>query len=107
MLAAAAIGEEDAVATLTAYTDDVFGALINAIAVVDPAIVVVAGPLQRVAARFLPGWSRRAAQCLQDPPRFVSGSFDEYGIATGAALIAAEHLDRQLTEAGSSSCRGL
>jgi predicted NBD/HSP70 family sugar kinase len=98
LLAAAAIGEGDAVATLTAYTDDVFGALINAIAVVDPALVVVAGPLQRVAVRFLPGWSRRAVRCLQDPPRFVAGSFDEYGIATGAALIAAEHLDRHLTE---------
>ena len=35
----AGIGDADAVAPPMAYTDDVFGALINAIVVVDPALV--------------------------------------------------------------------
>lgn len=93
---AAAAGDEGALAGAKRYMDQISPALAFAIAVVDPAVVVLGGAFTPLAAHFLEPLSEYLELHVQNPPKVVASELDQFASATGAALSGLRRMNSLL-----------
>lgn len=93
---AAAAGDEGALAGAKRYMDQISPALAFAIAVVDPAVVVIGGAFTPLAAHFLEPLSEYLELHVQNPPKVVASELDQFASATGAALSGLRRMNSLL-----------
>lgn len=95
-VAAALAGDHEVVAGTREYFSSITPTLAIAAAVVDPEVFVLAGALTPLAVDFLEPFSLHLAEHMQQPPRVLVSSLDQFAAALGAALEAVSTIQMTL-----------
>lgn len=95
---AAAAGDLAAVASARQYFRQITPQLAFAIALVDPASVVIAGALAPAVREVAPEFVAAVEERVQAPPQVRVSDLDEFAVAIGAARLAREHVVNRLLD---------
>ncbi|MGO1385171.1 MAG: MarR family transcriptional regulator [Arachnia sp.] len=95
-VAAAVAGDKVVPAGAREYFTSITPALAIAAAIVDPEVFVLAGALTPLAGAFLEPFSEYLAEHMQQPPRVLVSTLDQFAAALGAALLAVSSIQATL-----------
>lgn len=88
-------GEPSKKAHVQSYTRSIVSAVVFAASIIDPSVIVLAGPLSKAAHVGIPELEEELARESSDPPRIVVSELSHFAGAIGAAQLSLESIVNQ------------